>query len=180
MGASWEAISVNDEGMFNNEILKKKNFRFPVKKLIRYIFWEKRVWNFKHCRYIFNWQRRDWLYSKNILSKPMKLSQNICLLNNFWYQRTNALAWAFQKIDLCGYHLGFPGGVPPKLCQNISLLIIYWYQENWHPRLSCSKNWFLLVHLGGSPGVAPPNYVKIFVCKISTVTKKRRHLKLSC
>ena len=53
MGACREAISVNDQRMLNNEILKKNNFRFPVKKLIRNIFWEKRVWNFKHCQYMY-------------------------------------------------------------------------------------------------------------------------------
>ena len=53
MGACWEAISANDRRMLNYEILKKKNFRFPVKKLMRNIFWEKRVWNFKHCQYIY-------------------------------------------------------------------------------------------------------------------------------
>ena len=39
--------------MLNNEILKKKNFRFPVQKLIINTFWEKKVWNFKHCQYIY-------------------------------------------------------------------------------------------------------------------------------
>ena len=53
MVACLEAISVNDRRMLSNEILKQiKNFRFPVKKLIRNIFWEKRVWNFTHCQYI--------------------------------------------------------------------------------------------------------------------------------
>ena len=33
MGASWEATSVNDRRMLNNEILKK-NFRFPIKILL--------------------------------------------------------------------------------------------------------------------------------------------------
>ena len=46
MGACWEAISVNDRRMLNNEILNEKNFRFLVEKLIRNIFWKKRVWNF--------------------------------------------------------------------------------------------------------------------------------------
>ena len=52
MEACWEAISMNHRRMLNNEILKK-NFRFPGKKLMRNIFWEKKVWNFKHCQYIY-------------------------------------------------------------------------------------------------------------------------------
>ena len=44
MGACWEAISVNDRRMSNNEILKRK-IRFSIKKLIRNTFWEKKVWN---------------------------------------------------------------------------------------------------------------------------------------
>ena len=46
------AISVNDRRMLNNEILKK-NFRFLVKKLIRSSLWEKKIWNFKYCHYIY-------------------------------------------------------------------------------------------------------------------------------
>ena len=41
MGACWGAILVNDRRMLNNEILKEKNFRFLVEKLIRNIFWKR-------------------------------------------------------------------------------------------------------------------------------------------
>ena len=45
---------MNDRRMLNNEILKKKkDFCFPVKKLIRTFFGKKRVWNFKHCQCIY-------------------------------------------------------------------------------------------------------------------------------
>ena len=37
MEACWDAISVNDRRMLNNEILQK-TFRFLVKKLVRNIF----------------------------------------------------------------------------------------------------------------------------------------------
>ena len=53
MEAWWEGISENDRRMMNYEILQK-NFRFPVRKLIRNNFWTpKRVWNFKHCQNIY-------------------------------------------------------------------------------------------------------------------------------
>ena len=41
MGACWEAISVNNRRMLNNEILKKKNFYFHIKKSLRNISREK-------------------------------------------------------------------------------------------------------------------------------------------
>ena len=39
-------------------------------------------------------------------------------------KKTNTLAWAFQKFDFWGVHLGGlrGGGDTPKLCQNICLL----------------------------------------------------------
>ena len=82
MGACWKAISVNNQRMLNNEILKKnkKNFRFPVKKWIRNVFWEKRVWNFKHSQYIYLIYNMVTDHNeKNILSKskPLELCQNI-------------------------------------------------------------------------------------------------------
>ena len=90
MGAYWKAILVNDRRMLNNEILKKnKNFRFPVKKLIRNIFWEKRVWNFKHCQYIYLIDNIVTDHNKkNILSKPksLELGQNSFYLNICSYQ----------------------------------------------------------------------------------------------
>ena len=76
--------------MLNSEILKKKNFRFPGKKLIRNIFREKRVWNLKHCQYVYLIDNMVTDHNKkNILSKPkpLKQCQNTCLFNNCWYQK---------------------------------------------------------------------------------------------
>ena len=118
---------------------------------------------------------------KNILPKPLELCQNICLSNNCWYQKTNALALAFQKNLILGGTIWGLLGVVPTNYVKIFVLNIYWYQENWHPRLSHSKTLFLGGPCGMSPGVgSPPNYVKIFVCKISTVIKNHWHPKLSC
>ena len=77
--------------MLNTENLKKKNnFRFTVKKLIRNILWEKRVRNFTHCQntYLIDNIVTDH-NQKNILSKskPLELCQNICLLNIYLYQK---------------------------------------------------------------------------------------------
>ena len=45
-------------------------------------------------------------------------------------KKSRTLAWAIQKIDFWGVHLGGPrGGGTLKLCQNICLLNIFWYQK---------------------------------------------------
>ena len=53
---------------------------------------------------------------------------------------------------------------PEKWSQNICQLNISWYHKTLAPKLDPFKNWFW-ESIWGVPGeVAPPNYVKIFVC----------------
>ena len=67
---------------------------------------------------------------KNILSKlnPLELCQNICVLTED-IKKTNALAWAFQKINF--WESPF-GGVYPQTMPKY-LLNIYWYQKKLEP-----------------------------------------------
>ena len=64
-------------------------------------------------------------------------------------------------------------GGTPKLCQNICLLHNYWYKTNWHPRLTCSQNWF--EGFSKEEVLIPQNYAKIFIWS-SADTKKKRML----
>ena len=43
-------------------------------------------------------------------SRSLKPRQNICFLNICRYKKSNALAWAIQKTNFWGVHLGAPGG----------------------------------------------------------------------
>ena len=58
-----------------------------------------------------------------------------------------------------------------KLCQDICLLIIYWYHNT-----GTQVEMFKKLILGGTRGVAPPNYVKILVCKVFADIKKTNTL----
>ena len=56
------------------------------------IFWEKRVWNFKHCQYIYLIDNIVIDHNKQkhpIQAQAVELCQHICLLN---IKKTNALA----------------------------------------------------------------------------------------
>ena len=67
----------------------------------------------------------------------LKPCQNICFLNICRYKKkSNALAWAVQKTNFWGVHLGAPGGggCTSILCQTICCLNIYQY-KNYHPTL---------------------------------------------
>ena len=141
---------------------KKKNFRFPVMKLITNIFCEKRLWNFKHCQDIY-------LIGTIVINHTKKTSYPSLSRWNYvkifvsWttanIKKSNALAWAFKKLIFCGSIWGVCGEVVIQIMSKH--LSLKWLRHEKTGTLGSvvQKKWFL-----GSPqGLVPPNYVKIFV-----------------
>ena len=97
---------------------------------------------------------------------PQTMSKYLSVKYLLISKKSRTLPWAVQKTDFWGVHLGGPWGVGiPKLCQNICLLNIYWYQKKVELYLEPFKKLIFGGSIWGVPGgVAPPNYVKIFVC----------------
>ena len=68
-------------------------------------------------------------------SCTLKLCQNICFLNIYWYkQKTIALAWNVQKAKFVGVHLGWllNGVVPP----NYGKVFVFWIFTDINKKLS--------------------------------------------
>ena len=81
--------------------------------------------------------------------------ENISIVNLVW-----------QKINFRGSPLGGPRkGHPQTISKYLSVKYLFLSKKHWHPSLSHLKKKFKRVHFGGfQGGVAPPNYVEIFVC----------------
>ena len=88
-------------------------------------------------------------------------------------KKTNALARAFQKLDFSEYHLRSPAGGTPNHVKPFVSRIFLLISRKLVPKVKL----FTKFSFGWPIWEVPegwwstPNYVKIFVSKISTVTK---------
>ena len=97
-------------------------------------------------------------------------------------KQTGSLSWAIEKIDFWGVHFGgSPGRWHPQTMSkylSVTYLIISKQTGTLSWAIQKIDFWG---SIWGIPGgkVAPPNYVKIFVCEISADIKKHWHPSLS-
>ena len=116
------------------------------------------------------------VFKRSILEGPRggipKRCQNIRLLDMWWYfEKTSALAWANQKIDLWGVCFReVPGGWHPKLCQSIRVQHIYcWYQKTLASYLKSFKE----LVLGGIPERGDTPKSRQIICILNTYWQQK-------